>query len=92
MTTYMVLCTFKPGTAMDEVFAVVGEEQAQVKELEDEGRLGAIHLSLERGTVFLEVFADDAEGAEETVRTLPMSAWWDLDVYPTGAPVLPELG
>ena len=48
---------------MDEVFAVVAEEQAQVKVLEDEGRVGTISLSLARGTVFIEVVADDAEHA-----------------------------
>lgn len=89
MATHVVICTFKEGTVMDEVFAVVAEEQAQVKALEDEGRLGSVHLSLARGTVFLEVFADDPAGAEATVHTLPMSRWWDLDVYPIAAPVAP---
>ena len=86
MDTYVVICTFKPDTVMDEVFAVVAEEQAQVKRLEAEGRIGSIHLSLARGTVFLEIFAESAEGAEETVRTLPMATWWDLDVYPVAGP------
>ena len=30
MAAFMVVCRFKEGTAMDEVFAVVAEEQAQV--------------------------------------------------------------
>ena len=87
MSTYMVVCTFRPDTVMDEVFAVVAEEQAQVRALEDEGRLGSVQLSLERGTVFLEVFADDPAAARGTVETLPMSAWWELDIFPIGAPV-----
>lgn len=86
MDTYVVICTFKADTEMDEVFAVVAEEQAQVKILEDEGRIGSIHLSLARGTVFLEIFAESEAGAEETVRTLPMAKWWDLDVYPVAGP------
>ena len=89
MTTFIVMCTFKPDTDMAEVFAVVAEEVAQVEALTAEGRLGAVHLSLARGTVFLEVVAGDAAAAEATVLTLPMSAWWDLDVYPIGAPVIP---
>ena len=75
---------------MDEVFAVVAEEQAQVKVLEDEGRVGTISLSLARGTVFIEVFADDAEQASATVHTLPMARWWELDIFPLGAPASPE--
>ncbi|MEI8080593.1 MAG: muconolactone Delta-isomerase family protein [Actinomycetes bacterium] len=86
MATFMVICTFRQGTVMDEVFAVVAEETAQVKALQAQGRIGAIHLSLARGTVFLEIFADDRAGAEETVRTLPMAKWWDLDVFPIGPP------
>jgi len=79
----MVVTTFKAGTDMDDVMAVVTEERAQVGVLRGEGRLGALHLSMERGTIFLEVFAENEGDAEATVRTLPMSHWWDIDVYPT---------
>ena len=82
MDTFMMICRFREGTAMDEDFAVVAEEQAQVKVLEAEGRIGSIHLSLARGTVFIETFAEDPEQAEATIRTLPMAQWWDLDLYP----------
>ncbi|MEI6621524.1 MAG: hypothetical protein WCP28_06430 [Actinomycetes bacterium] len=88
MATFMVICTFKQDTVMDEVFAVVAEETAQVKALEAQGRIGAIHLSMARGTVFLEIFADDPAGAEETVHTLPMSKWWDLDIFPIAPPAI----
>ena len=89
MEAFMVVCTFKPGTVMDEVFAVVAEEQAQVAALEAEGRIGSIHLSLARGTVFINAYADGLDDAVETIRTLPMAKWWDLDVFPTGAPTAP---
>ena len=91
MEAFMVVSTFKEGTVMDEVFAVVAEEQAQVKILEAEGRVGPIRLALERGTVFIEVFADDVDQAAETVRTLPMSKWWDLDVFPLIGVAVPEV-
>ena len=91
MNTHMVVCTFRPGTDMADVFAVVAEEQAQVQALEREGRIGTIHLALARGTVFLEIFADDPAGAEATVRTLPMATWWDLDVFPIAAPAAPPV-
>ena len=89
MRTYVVICTFRPDTVMDEVFAVVAEEQAQVAALQEAGRIGAVHLSLARGTVFLEILADDPAGAEATVRTLPMARWWDLDVFPIAGPAAP---
>lgn len=89
LDTYMVIATFKEGTAMSEVMAVVQEERAQVQVLASEGRIGSIHLALARQTVFIEIFADDQASAHATVRTLPMSNWWTLDIYPTGAPTVP---
>ncbi len=82
----MVVATFIPGTDMAEVMAVVKEEQAQVAVLTEQGRLGAINISLPRQTVFIEVVADDESAAEETVRSLPMAQWWTLDVFPTRMP------
>ena len=87
MNPFMVVCTFRPGTDMAEVMAVVGEEQAKVAELKALGVIGAVYLATrDRGTVFLEVFADGPEGAHEAVTSLPMSRWWDLDVYPLNPP------
>ena len=89
MNTYMVVATFKPNTDMNEVFAVVGAERAQVVVLKNEGRLGSLHISLARGTIFLEIFAPDEGQAAATVNSLPMSRWWNLDLYPTPEPTLP---
>jgi len=86
MNAFMMICTFKPGTVMDEVLAVTAEEQAKVRSLQDAGRLGAVRLSLARGTVFLEVFAEDSNAADITVHELPMAKWWDLDTYPLAGP------
>ena len=90
MTTHVVVCTFKPETDMSAVVAVVAEERAQVAALVAAGRMGTVHLSPERGTVFLEVFADDVDAARATAESLPMAAWWDLDVFPTAAPTSPS--
>ncbi|CAB4876923.1 MAG: hypothetical protein F2793_05025 [Actinobacteria bacterium] len=88
MHSFMVVCTFTAGTDMAEVMTVVAEEQAKVAELKAAGRVGALYLStLERGTVFLEIFADDADAARETVVSLPMAKWWSLDIYPINLPV-----
>lgn len=87
MDPHMVVATFRPGTSMDEVLAVVAEEQARVGELRAEGRIGALHLATAaRQTVFLEVFGSDVSDVEATVRTLPMAKWWDLNVYPLNPP------
>jgi muconolactone delta-isomerase len=89
MNTYIVMASFIPETEMTEVFAVVAEEQAAVAALTAEGRLGAVHISMPRKTVFFEVFAADDGGAAATVQSLPMARWWTLDVYPTPAPTAP---
>ena len=89
MNTYMVVATFKPNTNMQEVFAVVAEERAQVAVLRSAGQLGAVHLSQARNTVFLEISAPDETQASAVVNSLPMSRWWDIDLYPTVEPTLP---
>ncbi len=89
MDTYMVVATFKPDTDMRDVFAVVKDELAQVEVLRDEHRIGSIHISLARGTTFIEVFASDEGSARATAETLPMSKWWNIDIYPTTPPALP---
>lgn len=90
MNPFMVVCTFAPGTDMAEVMAVVAEEQAKVAELQALGRIGAVFLATrERGTVFLEVLAESADEAHQTVLSLPMSRWWDVDVFPLNPPAPP---
>lgn len=83
MNTFMVVARFRSDTDMAQVRSVVEAEWEQVRVLKSEGRLGALHISMARGTIFLEIFAPDEGAAEATARTLPMSRWWDLDVYPT---------
>lgn len=82
MNQFMVVSTFKPNTDMKDVMTVVEEEKAQVKVLQGQGRLGVIRLAVPHGKVFIEAFAEDSEGAKQAVLELPMSKWWDLEVYP----------
>jgi muconolactone delta-isomerase len=91
MNPYIVIARFIPGTNMQDVFAVVREEQAQVAALTAEGRLGAVHISMPRQTVFIEAFAEDEAEVESTIRSLPMAQWWTLDIYPTPPPALPSV-
>lgn len=86
MNSFIVIARFLPGTVMADVLAIVAEEQAAAARLASEGRLGSIHVSMPRQTVFLEVFAEDADAAAATVGELPMARWWELDVYPTPDP------
>lgn len=87
MHTFMVVCTFKPETAMDEVTAMASEEMAQAKALREEGLLSMVRVSVPRDKVFLEVSALDSTAVVDVVRRLPMSRWWDLDIYQIAAPI-----
>ena len=90
MEKFMVVCTFKPGTEMSDVYSVVAEEQAKAAELQVAGKIGAIHLAtISRGTVFIETFAENLEEATATIQSLPMAIWWDIDVFPLSAPGKP---
>lgn len=84
--TFIVIARFLPQTDMTEIRAHIPAERAQVAILKEAGRLGTVHLAMPRGTVFLEVFAEDAAAATVTVQTLPMARYWELDVYPIVAP------
>ncbi len=87
MKPFMVVATFKLGTNMADVMAVVPEEQARIRELQAEGRINALYLATAaRQTVFLESFGDDIDDVVAMVNTLPMAVWWDLDVFPLNPP------
>lgn len=86
MNRTIVVATFKPGTNMQEVFATVRDEVAQVERLRAAQRMGAVHISLARGTVFIEVLAGGEAEVRETIATLPMSKWFDIDLYPVTSP------
>jgi muconolactone delta-isomerase len=90
MEKFMVVCTFKQGTQMSDVYEVVAEEQAKAAELQAAGKIGAIHLAtISRGTVFIETNAANIEEATATIQSLPMAIWWDIDVFPLSAPGKP---
>lgn len=88
MDEFMVVCAFRSGTDMRDVFAVVAEEQAAVAALSAAGSIGDIRLALARGTVFIQAFGADAEAAAAVVRSLPMAKWWDVDVFPIAVPAI----
>ncbi len=87
MNPFMVVATFKPDTKMDEVMAVVPQEQQRIAELQAEGRIESLYLATAaRQTVFLVVAGSSSEDVSAIVQTLPMALWWDLDIYPLNPP------
>ena len=90
MERFLIVAVFRNGTNMDEVLAVRAEEAARVAALRSEGRIGAVHISLARHTVFIEVLAAHAKEAQEIIATLPMAQWWDLELYPLITPTISE--
>ena len=86
MPTFIAVASFSPETDLPLMTTVIAEEVAQVRALTEEGRLKAVHVSPMRGRVFLEVIAGSEDEATQTVETLPMAQWWEIDVYPTMAP------
>ena len=86
VNTYMIVARFKPGTEMKDIYAVRDAEMERLEVLRTEGRCGSLHVSMPKQTVFLEVFAQDEGGAQETVESLPMAKLWTVEVYPTPTP------
>jgi hypothetical protein len=87
VSTFIVVCSFKPDTSEEAIRALVPAEQAAASALQAAGRIGAIHIAPPpRRKVFIEVIASDIASAEQTVRELPLAALWDLDTYPVVAP------
>lgn len=85
---FMAVVSFSPERDLPQIMAVIPEEVAQVQRLTAEGRLGAVRVSASRGRVFLEVFAEDDIAARATVETLPMSKWWDIEIFPITEPTV----
>ena len=69
--------------------SLVPSEVAAVERLRAAGALGAVHISFPRRVVFIEAFADFEEAARETVLSLPMGPFFDLDVFETGPAGVP---
>ena len=84
--SFMVVATFKSEVTQGEIRALIPQEQAQAKKLEDEGKIGVIKIAMPRRTVFLEAFAQDETELLESINSLPMSVLWSLDVFETTPP------
>jgi hypothetical protein len=83
--TFMVVATFHPDTDFDALQALLPAEEQQIEVLRSAGRVGAVHVSPARLTAFAEVIAADEEDAAATAATLPLSRFFDVEVYPTSS-------
>jgi muconolactone delta-isomerase len=81
VSEFMAVCTFKEGTDMSDVLAVVAQEREAVAAMRSDGSVGEVKLATPQGKVFIQAFADDAETAHANIASLPMAAWWDIEVY-----------
>ena len=82
----MVVATFKDGVTQEEIRALIPAEQAQAKVLEEQGVLGSIKVSMSKRTVFLEIFGEDDESVFSIFQSLPFTAIWDIELFPTSPP------
>ena len=82
----MVVATFKDGVTPEDIRALIPAEQAQAKVLEERGLLGFIKVAMPKRTVFLEAFGEDDASVVSTIQSLPFSAIWNIEVFPTTPP------
>ena len=86
MNSYMVVAKFKDGVTPEDIRALIPAEQAQAKLIVDQGLLGFIKVAMPKRTVFLEAFGEDDASVLSTIGSLPFSAIWDIEVFPTTPP------
>jgi hypothetical protein len=66
--------------------AFVPAEFEHIQKLRAEKKMGFVHLALEQGTVFLEVFAENLADAQTTLAALPLAPWMQFEIYPSHTP------
>ena len=82
----MVVATFKDGVTPEDIRALIPAEQARAKVLVEDGKLGFIKVAMPKRTVFLEAFGEDEARVTETIKSLPFSAIWNVEIFPTTPP------
>jgi len=65
---------------------LIPAEQAQAKVLEQRDLLGFIKVAMPKRTVFIEAFGEDDASVVSTIQSLPFSAIWNIEVFPTTPP------
>jgi len=86
MKSYIVIARFKDGTTQEEIKSFIPAEVVQAKILEDKGLIGFIKVAMPKRTVFLEAFGASEAEATDSIKSLPMSEIWDLELFETTPP------
>jgi muconolactone delta-isomerase len=84
--TFMVVATIREDTDFARFAALRADEEKQLGVLRSEGKIGAHHVAPARRATFIEVMAADEKQVEETLTTLPLAQFFDVDIYPTTPP------
>jgi muconolactone delta-isomerase len=82
----MVLATVRHDTDFAQFAALQADEQQQLEVLRAAGRIGAHYVAPARRATFIEVIAADEKQVEDTLATLPLAQFFDVDIYPTTPP------
>ncbi|GAA3604524.1 muconolactone Delta-isomerase family protein [Kineosporia mesophila] len=89
--TFMVVGIIREDADLTRFAALRDDEHQQLDLLRQERKVGAHYVSPARRATFVEIFAADEQGAQETLSTLPFAQFFDIDVYPTAPPDAAEL-
>ena len=80
MTRWMATLTFKTQPTA-ETLALISAEQAHVRELMTQHLMEAIYIS-SQGTVWLVISGADLAAVKETLQTLPMYSYFNIEIAP----------
>ena len=86
MNEYLVIATFKDGVTPEEIRALIPAEQIRAKELNDQGLVGFIKVAMPKKKVFIEAFGENEENVLKSIKSLPLAALWELEVFETTPP------
>jgi muconolactone delta-isomerase len=78
---YLVTVTFVPGQ-QEAIAARMPAEQARVRELMERGVIETIHITSDRSRVWPVMPGDAPEQIHQTLATLPLYPYMDLDLAP----------
>jgi muconolactone delta-isomerase len=88
--TFVVVATVRDDTDFAQFAALRADEEKRLEVLRLEGKIGAHHIAPARLTAFIEVTAADERQVAETLATLPLAPFFDLDIYSTTPPEAAE--
>ena len=82
----MVVARFKDAVTPEDIKSLIPAEVIQANILEEKGLIGIIKVAMPKRTVFLEAFAESEAEATESIKSLPMAAILDYELFETTPP------